>query len=427
MRYLFLFLLFLIPVNSWAEEVELSITRHKPSRITIGIMNLSNRSGLDEVGHRAAEILKDDLNISGMFQVIDLARIGIPTESQEPPDKSIIKKAGKRGLTFFVWGKIFWKSGSFALEGHIYDTANGELISGKRYLGEVRILRKMVHRFADEIVYRYTGEEGIAQTQILYISEFDGQAELYMMDYDGYNPVRITGDRSIKVSPTWFPDGRIVTYTSYRDGNPDIFNLDINTGRRWKLISFSGLNISPAWSPDGNLLAFSTSRDGNSEIYVSDKDGSRYKRLTFNSLSDISPAWSPSGREMVFVSDRGGTPQLYIMDKEGLNLRRLTFKGAYNTTPKWSPDGEMIAYSCKRSGRNKLCVVSPDKSFERQITFGAGNDESPTWAPNSRLIAFSSTRNSGRHLFMVSREGSNLKQLTKGNSYYPAWSPVSVD
>ena len=38
------------------------------------------------------------------------------------------------------------------------------------------------------------------------------------MDYDGFNPRRVTVNRSINILPAWSPDGRSLAYVSYRQG-----------------------------------------------------------------------------------------------------------------------------------------------------------------------------------------------------------------
>ena len=47
--------------------------------------------------------------------------------------------------------------------------------------------------------------------------------ELYIIDYDGYNPRRVTVNRSLNILPAWSPDGAALAYVSYRQGSPHIF------------------------------------------------------------------------------------------------------------------------------------------------------------------------------------------------------------
>ncbi len=53
-----------------------------------------------------------------------------------------------------------------------------------------------------------------------------GIKEIYIADYDGANPRRITVNRSLNIFPVWSADGKAIAYTSYRRNNmPDIFVL----------------------------------------------------------------------------------------------------------------------------------------------------------------------------------------------------------
>jgi len=287
--------------------------------------------------------------------------------------------------------------------------------------------RYIAHRFADDIVYQFTGERGIAQSRIAYVSDQTRQKELYLMDYDGANPQRITGDHSLSLSPHWTPDGRWLTYLCYRSGNPDICGIDITQNRRWKLVTFSGLNLSPVWSPDGEWMALATNHGvENLELFLFDRAAQKSRRLTFSLGDDLSPSWSPTGRQLVFTSDRGGSPQLYIMDADGANVRRLTYQGDYNTSPTWSPKGEWIAYTCRRNGRMRLCLITPDgRTGGILTTDGAWDDESPTWSPNGRHLLFTSNRGGSYQLFLIQKDGTGLEPITQGggNLIMPAWSP----
>ena len=81
----------------------------------------------------------------------------------------------------------------------------------------------MVHRLADELVLQYTGEQGIARSWIAYVSDTGGAKELFVMDYDGYQPRQLTFDGSLNLAPTWASDKRRLAFVSYRrGGDPQI-------------------------------------------------------------------------------------------------------------------------------------------------------------------------------------------------------------
>lgn len=50
--------------------------------------------------------------------------------------------------------------------------------------------------------------------------------------------------------------------------NRDIYVMDIDGGNRIRLTGNLAVDMHPAWSPDGDKIAFLPNRDGNFEIYV---------------------------------------------------------------------------------------------------------------------------------------------------------------
>jgi TolB protein len=311
----------------------------------------------------------------------------------------------------------------------VYDAGNNEVVGGKRYVGSTSVARLMAHRFADELVFRYTGEPGIARTKIAYVSELGTARELFVMDYDGYDPRQLTADGFLNLMPRWSPDRRFLVFTTYRNRNTqDIDMIELATGKRWTLVAQGGLNITPVFSPDGNSLAYSSSHEGNAELYRLDTKTKAVQRLTTHAAGDLSPSWAPSGRELVFTSDRSGGPQIFLMSADGSNVRRLTFEGDYNAAPVWSPRGNLIAYVCRTPKKEyKLCVITPDGQKRLQLTTGLGVDDSPSWSPDGRHLVFSSTVEGKSQIYMIDADGKDLERITFTGTHNsaPSWSPAS--
>ncbi len=424
-------------LESGAADVFLEATRPDFQKISLGVISIQNASGPDWLGGRLEEVLKKDVKRSLVFDLVDLPSIGIKVRDMgnglAGGSKTIFKQAAENGVSVLVWGKAGMKEGDkeqdVNMEGFVYDSGSDEVVGGKRYAGSPSVVRLMAHRFADELVFRYTGEPGIARTKIAYVSAQGSARELYVMDYDGYDARQLTSDGFLNLMPRWSPDRRFLVFTAYRDRNTqDIDMIELATGKRWTLVSFGGLNITPALSPDGNFLAFASSHEGNSEIYRLDTRTKAMQRLTVNPSGDLSPTWSPTGRELAFVSDRGGGPQLFLMSSDGSNVRRLTFEGDYNAAPAWSPRGNWIAYVCRTPRKEyKLCVITPDGQKRMQLTTGPGVDDSPSWSPDGRHLAFSSTADGKSHIYMIDSDGKNAERLTFEGTHNsaPTWSPAS--
>jgi TolB protein len=426
-------------IESGAADVFLEATRQDFQKIPLGIAGIENLGGSEspearvKLGTRIEDVLKADVRRSLVFALIDLPSLGMKVgHLGAEPDPSF-KQAAENGVSVIVWGQAGMKSGNkdadLSMDGYVYDAGNNEVVGGKRYVGSASVARLMAHRFADELVFRYTGEPGIARTKIAYVSELGTARELFVMDYDGYDPRQLTADGFLNLMPRWSPDRRFLVFTTYRNRNTqDIDMIELATGKRWTLVAQGGLNITPVFSPDGNSLAYSSSHEGNAELYRLDTKTKAVQRLTTHAAGDLSPSWSPSGRELVFTSDRSGGPQIFLMSADGSNVRRLTFEGDYNAAPAWSPRGNWIAYVCRTPKKEyKLCVITPDGQKRLQLTTGLGVDDSPSWSPDGRHLVFSSTVEGKSQIYMIDADGKDLERITFTGTHNsaPSWSPAS--
>ncbi|MFQ5589136.1 MAG: Tol-Pal system beta propeller repeat protein TolB [Nitrospiria bacterium] len=409
-----------------AAEVFMEMHRSGFRKIPVMIMPFHSDPEYKEESSIIENVLRSDLKRSHVFELIETTDIGLSIESNEKPDSVVMTKASKAGVLALVWAKLDTQENGWVLESQAFETAKGDQVVNVRIFGGKMKLRHLAHRFSDKLTMHFTGEKGVAQSRVAYISDLSGNKEVYIMDYDGANKVRYTRDRSIAISPRWSPDANKISYTSYRNGNPNLYVLDLKTGGRQEIASFPGLNFSASWAPSGEQLAFAATKDGNAEIYLVNADGTGLKRLTFDSADDLSPSWSPSGKQIAFTSDRGGGPQIYIMDVDGANVHRLTFDGNYNTSPAWSPAGDWIAYACRNEERRlKICADRADGTQSIAITeSGHWDDESPSWAQNGRELIFSSNRFGKSQIFSIHLDGTHIRRLTSNpaNNTSPSWS-----
>jgi TolB protein len=274
------------------------------------------------------------------------------------------------------------------VQGRLFVGKTRNQLIGKSYTGGT--LRSQAHAFADDIIYAITGVKGVAQTKIAFKGDFGSHSEIFIADYDGYNPIQITKDNSIAAAPCWVPGKFALVYNSYKSGFPDIYHHDLSSGIRKVIAKYSGSNISPAVSPDGSRVAMILSKGGSPNLYVANIDGSGLQRLTSTREGESSPCWSPDGKTICFASRVGGSAALYTIPATGGQMKRLQTIGAVNATePDWSPDGSMIAFTAQMGGF-QICIVPATGGEAKILTAGAD----PSWAPNSRTIIF--TRNTGR-------------------------------
>ncbi len=428
------FLLFLLTIwvspGSLNAQVKGLIVGPGAERYPIAVSPLKNIGPAEDGGGLSegiADTIVRDLDLSGYFRVLDRStyiedpqRSGITVGSFDFRDWSIL---GSEGL---VKGGFSLQGGEVTVELRLFDVYRGEQIVGKRYTGQVKDFRRIAHKFADEIIFKFTGIQGVFNTRIAYVSTSRGRfKEIYVAHLDGSGKIQVTNNRTINLSPSWTPDGRSILYTSYKEGNPSLYLFDFFPGKDRKFSSRRGLNLGGRWSPDGRFVAISLERRGNTDIYLLDRTGKKVRRLTHGPAIDVSPAWSPDGTHLVFVSDRSGTPQLYIVETATDKTRRLTYSGGYNTSPDWSPLGNKIAYTGRADGRFNIFSIDVEGGEPQPLTFGSRDNEDPSWSPDGRYIVFSSNRRGRYYLYVMQANGENQKRLTGsgGDDTNPSWSP----
>jgi TolB protein len=184
---------------------------------------------------------------------------------------------------------------------------------------------------------------------IVFVSYRDGNAEIYKMTPDDKNQTRLTQNPAQDQDPSWSPDSKHIIFSSIVGTNEDpyaqLYVMDGDGSNQIRLTDTAdGSNNNPAWSPDGKKIAFSSSRTGYSNIYVMNTDGTNQVNLSNNAGSDFAPAWSPDGKYIAFSSTRDSTGgvqninnEIYRMLSDGSNQVRLTNNPTKDIFPCWKP------------------------------------------------------------------------------------------
>ncbi len=143
--------------------------------------------------------------------------------------------------------------------------------------------------------------------RIVFVSQRDGNRELYVMNADGSNQTRLTDGGWENSLPRWSPDGRQIVFESDRAGTtygvyvidaPDEQNAGASLENTVRMLTAPGFNHStPGWVSD-DWLYIASDRDStnlvNWEIYLLKADGSEILRVTENiGVMDRFPSWTP--------------------------------------------------------------------------------------------------------------------------------------
>ena len=101
----------------------------------------------------------------------------------------------------------------------------------------------------------------------------EGQFDLYTIRPDGSDLAQLTEDAAGEWA-SWSPDGTRIAFTSGDDDyHLDVFVMDADGSNRLRVTDWEGFDQSPAWSPDGAWIAFTSDRDATTEQQASNRSG----------------------------------------------------------------------------------------------------------------------------------------------------------
>jgi serine/threonine-protein kinase len=287
-------------------------------------------------------------------------------------------------------------------------------------------------------------------------------SSIWVVDAGGGEPVRVTGDEHMDVSPAWLDDGHLL-FVSNRDGPEEVHVIAIGPngpeGEPQKVpgptdphtISYSIVGKKLAYakrvvkqnvfsiplgqphpvpisgaqqvtsgnqtiemhdiSPDGKWMAYDSELRGNQDIYKLSLEGGNPERLTDDLRDEFGPKWSPDGTEIAFYVREGpGATSVMVMSASGGTpemLRDLP-QDAYH--PVWSPSGLEIAFSASQSGQREAWLVSRDSvggAWHRARQVTDTGCVPMGWAPDgSGLLCLA-----GQEVVLFSRDGVHLWRL----------------
>ena len=179
---------------------------------------------------------------------------------------------------------------------------------------------------------------------------------IYKVAAQGGEPTQIT-----PMSTSYWhgvsPDGMDIVYCANRNGNYDVYKMNANGGQEIRLTTSEGLDDGPEYSPDGKYIYINSYRTGKMQIWRMHADGSNPEQMTFDARSNWFAHIAPNNKVATIISyleDQkqthpfGRQVQLRLLDLNTKKLTNLTapFYGGQGTinVPSWSPDGKQFAY-----------------------------------------------------------------------------------
>ena len=248
-------------------------------------------------------------------------------------------------------------------------------------------------------------------------SDRTGVYEIYAMDPDGGNLVRLTEEEGtvLKDDPTWSPDGKEIAFALHSDLTR-IYAFDVAQAALEPFDPFESTAegfpeqlgdpyadaFNPSWSPDGRRMAL-TMFDSNMvlQVFTLDLRSGELVQLSDGPADAYGPSWSADGRWMAYTAEDGGNAEIYMIAADGSGLKRLTDDPARDNSPSWSPDGRFIIFHSTRDVGSDLYVLRVDGGEVIRLDTGGPENSSPSWSPDGRYIAFVSDRDGNAEIYRI--------------------------
>ena len=236
-----------------------------------------------------------------------------------------------------------------------------------------------------------------------------------------------------------------ILFTSNRNGSTEVYMMNPDGSEQVKITQHPADDLGAVWSPTGEQILFVSDRQGTRvrDLYVMDPDGSNVRRVFKEKITAwrTSPTWSPDGKQFAYLS----TDRIRI--QSGLYLGTFGEEYAellpYGKSPAWSPDGSEIACSEPHPFGSRLTFINvrtrdreqpvPDKALRWQ--------RHPSWSAGGNTLAISGNKHPlpvvlDRELhnawadkygiYIVNRDGTGLRQLVEeagADARFPVLSP----
>ena len=419
-KYILAILLIAQPIFS---ELVLEITKGSDNPYSLALINFD---GSETKIYEVSNIVKNDLNRTGEFRILDNKQLlSIPT-NEDNLNYSDFKLLG---IDYIVMGSLEEEDTSnISAVYKIFSVQKESQLRTSTVYGVPNKLKQLAHYISDGIYEEVTGLKGVASTRLLYVTEeFSGgisQFKLNVADADGSNEQILLRSNEPIISPSWSPDSKKVAYVSFETGMAKVFIQNIATGKREIVLENKFQISSPSWSPNGKFMSLTLYQDGNAEIYILNLKNKNLTRLTNHYSIDTESSWSPNGSKIMFTSGRSGSPQLYEINLKKFNAKpqRITFEGNYNAKGSYLPNGEGVVFVHRKNSNFQIALKYFNENFVRPLT-NSQLDESPSISANGNVIIYAISENEIGLLAGVTLSGARFRlPMKKGEVREPSWS-----
>ena len=208
-----------------------------------------------------------------------------------------------------------------------------------------------------------------------YSWDYDPAYEIYSYEFSTGEYAQISHARGYDAEGSYSPNGEKIAFASnrraYIDGElseeerklfefheaavMDIYIMDADGSNVVRLTDEIGYDGGPFFSPDGQRICWRrfTPDMTSSEIWTMKIDGTDKRQLTQWASTSFAPYYHPSGKYIVFIANPEGYSnfEIYLIPTEGRQEPvRVTWTEGFDGFPTFTNDGKTFSWTSNRNG-----------------------------------------------------------------------------
>ncbi|MEQ5807845.1 S9 family peptidase [Alteromonas sp. NFXS44] len=261
------------------------------------------------------------------------------------------------------------------------------------------------------IVYRRNGMDIMSDART---------GNLWLMNADGSEHMKLTTDDISEGNAVWSPDGSRIAYTRKGQNGAEIFVYRVRDGKVARLTELERAPSGLSWSPDGKTIAFSMLVPSAPPVMVKMPAKPEGAKWAANPRITDRLKYEQDGRGYI----EPGFSHLFVVPADGGTPRQITSGDfQHRGQPQWTPDGHILVFSANRQPdaehnfRNTdIYSVEIESGTIKQLTTQTGPDHHPVLSPDGKkiawlgypdkLMAYQTTR-----LYVMDVDGSDKKEI----------------
>ncbi len=222
---------------------------------------------------------------------------------------------------------------------------------------------------------------------------YDPYYDIYQVDLETGELVNLTRTMGYDAEASYSPDGKKILFASNRraysgaltaeeqarfekDASTvmDLYLMDSDGGNVVRVTDADGQDGGPFFSADGKRMVWRrfAVEAPLAEIWTAEADGSNQRQLTHLSAMSWAPFFHPSGDYLIFSTNLHGFAnfELYIVDSEGKKAPvRVTALDGFDGLPAFLPDGSRLAWTSNRTanGQGQIFLAGWDDALARKL------------------------------------------------------------